>query len=370
MEHRFKLEPGCEKEEEERYLAASRQHTRDVVIEMCDWRAPEERRSCKLKPERAAERGLRDKPAIKRGRREKPTVERRLPTKLPSFDGTSSWEVFNAQMGVMEKLCGWTPEEKVQQLTAELREEAQMVLLNLVQEEWGDLNALTAALQHRFSSMGDRELLRARFRRRVRSPGESLAKLGSNLEWDARCAYADSPAREQEEQARFQFVEAVGPGELRKHLRLAKPRFLQDVLQLAHEWEDISKEEDEHRSQPAVRATEVEVGPDQSRLGLAEVMEEIEAIRKAMAARLPPSPHFCWECGQPGHIRVDCPRRWRRADSPTPALAPSTLTQASSSLAGIRASNPQTSECHNGKGKGTNCSGLPFHGSNQFLTVK
>ncbi|KAK6491799.1 tomoregulin-1 [Huso huso] len=32
------------------------------------------------------------------------------------------------------------------------------------------------------------------------------------------------------------------------------------------------------------------------------------------------------------------------------------LVLASSSLAGIRASNPQTSECHNGKGKGTNCS--------------
>ncbi|RXM98850.1 Tomoregulin-1 [Acipenser ruthenus] len=33
-----------------------------------------------------------------------------------------------------------------------------------------------------------------------------------------------------------------------------------------------------------------------------------------------------------------------------------TNCSASSSLAGIRASNPQTSECHNGKGKGTNCS--------------
>ncbi|MGH0120980.1 UNVERIFIED_CONTAM: hypothetical protein FKN15_070172 [Acipenser sinensis] len=165
-----------------------------------------------------------------------------------------------------------------------------MVLLNLAQQEWGDLNALTAALQRRFGSMGDRELLRARFRRRVRSPGESLAKLASNLEREARRAYADSPAREQEEQARFQFVEAVGPGELRKHLRLSKPRSLQEAFQLAQEWEHISKEEDEHRSRPAVRATEVEVGPEQSGLGLAEVMEEIVAIRKAMAARPPPSP--------------------------------------------------------------------------------
>ncbi|MGH0164112.1 UNVERIFIED_CONTAM: hypothetical protein FKN15_046485 [Acipenser sinensis] len=271
MEHRIKLEPGCEKEK--RFAAANRQFSADVVVEMSDWKAPEERTRGELKPERAAQR-FRDEPAMERGRREKPMVERRLPTKLPSFDGTSSWEAFNTQMGVMEKLCRWTPEEKAQQLTAALRGEAQMVLLNLAQEEWGDLNTLTAALQRRFGSMGDQELLRARFRRRVRSPGESLAKLASNLEREARHAYADSSAREQEEQARFQFVEAVGPGELRKHLRLSKPRSLQEAFQLAQEWEDISKEEDEHRSRPAIRATEVEVGPEQSGLGLAEVMEE------------------------------------------------------------------------------------------------
>ncbi|RXM99667.1 hypothetical protein EOD39_10999 [Acipenser ruthenus] len=155
--------------------------------------------------------------------------------------------------------------------------------------------------------------------------GESLAKLASNLEREARRTYADSPAREQEEQACFQFVEAVGPGELRKHLRLSKPRSLQEAFQLAQEWEDISKEEDKHWIRPAVRATEVEVGPEQSGLGLAEVMEEIVTIRKAMAARPPPSPQsgpcLCWECGQPGHIRVDCWRRRRRADHPA-VLAP------------------------------------------------
>ncbi|MGH0186394.1 UNVERIFIED_CONTAM: hypothetical protein FKN15_021392 [Acipenser sinensis] len=118
MEHRIKLEPGCEMEK--RFAAVNRQRSAHVVVEMSDWQAPEERMRGKLKPERAAER-FRAKPAMERGRRRKPMVERRLPTKLPSFDGTLSWEVFNAQMGVMEKLCGWTPEEKAQQLTAALR---------------------------------------------------------------------------------------------------------------------------------------------------------------------------------------------------------------------------------------------------------
>ncbi|MGH0129743.1 UNVERIFIED_CONTAM: hypothetical protein FKN15_039723 [Acipenser sinensis] len=69
-------------------------------------------------------------------------------------------------MEVIETLCGWTLEEKTQQLTVAPQGDAHMVLLNLAEEERGNLNAMTAALQRRFGSVGDRELLQARFRQR------------------------------------------------------------------------------------------------------------------------------------------------------------------------------------------------------------
>ncbi|RXM98462.1 hypothetical protein EOD39_13097 [Acipenser ruthenus] len=67
-----------------------------------------------------------------------------------------------------------------------------------------------------------------------RRKGESLARLASELERETWQAYAYSTPAEQEEQARLQFVETLGPGELRKHLRLQQAAFL---------WEEVTADE-------------------------------------------------------------------------------------------------------------------------------
>ncbi|MGH0135391.1 UNVERIFIED_CONTAM: hypothetical protein FKN15_016935 [Acipenser sinensis] len=62
------------------------------------------------------------------------------------------------QLTVLGKLC-WSKKDKAQQLTAVLRGEAQMVLLNLAEEEMGNYRTLVATLQRRFGSTGEPELL-------------------------------------------------------------------------------------------------------------------------------------------------------------------------------------------------------------------
>ncbi|RXM36230.1 hypothetical protein EOD39_12077 [Acipenser ruthenus] len=109
-------------------------------------------------------------------------------TKLPSFDGTTSWEAFYAQLTVMGKLCKWSGEHKAQQLTAVLRGEAKMMLLNLAEEEMGNYHTLVATIQRRFGNTGEPELLWARFRRRARMAGESLARLARRCRPRARGA--------------------------------------------------------------------------------------------------------------------------------------------------------------------------------------
>ncbi|MGH0133767.1 UNVERIFIED_CONTAM: hypothetical protein FKN15_003838 [Acipenser sinensis] len=44
--------------------------------------------------------------------------------KLPSFDGTTNWEAFHAQVTVLSKLCSWSEGDKAQQLMATLRGDA------------------------------------------------------------------------------------------------------------------------------------------------------------------------------------------------------------------------------------------------------
>ncbi|RXM95235.1 FRAS1-related extracellular matrix protein 2 [Acipenser ruthenus] len=70
--------------------------------------------------------------------------ERRRNAKLPSFNDTTSWDAFHAQVTVLGKLCSWSKGDMAQQVTAMLRGDAQMVLLNLAEEEMGSYHTLVA----------------------------------------------------------------------------------------------------------------------------------------------------------------------------------------------------------------------------------
>ncbi|MGH0175355.1 UNVERIFIED_CONTAM: hypothetical protein FKN15_070515 [Acipenser sinensis] len=163
--------------------------------------------------------------------------------KIPGFDGTGSWEAFAMQLTIFAQLHGWTDSEKASRLTAALRGEAQLVPLNLFPNCLGRYQSLSEALARRFGNLSDPEGLKLRLRRCLCRKGESLARLASELERESRRAYAFSTPAEQEEQARLQFVEALGPRELRKHLRLQRPLTLQAALRLAQEWEEATADE-------------------------------------------------------------------------------------------------------------------------------
>ncbi|MGH0140971.1 UNVERIFIED_CONTAM: hypothetical protein FKN15_024029 [Acipenser sinensis] len=97
--------------------------------------------------------------------RQSPAGSHRMPCRRPAI----------TQLTVLGKMCKWSGEDKAQQLTVVLRGEAQMVLLNLAEEEMGNYHTLVATLQRQFGNTGEPELLWARFRRRARTAGESLA---------------------------------------------------------------------------------------------------------------------------------------------------------------------------------------------------
>ncbi|MGH0132759.1 UNVERIFIED_CONTAM: hypothetical protein FKN15_049962 [Acipenser sinensis] len=91
-----------------------------------------------------------------------PTVAGWQTMTLLSFDGTTSWEVFHAQLVVLGRLCSWSEEDKAQQLTTALREDAQMVLLNLAEEEMGGCRPPTLVRQYWGTRAAASQILEAR----------------------------------------------------------------------------------------------------------------------------------------------------------------------------------------------------------------
>ncbi|RXM35217.1 hypothetical protein EOD39_13228 [Acipenser ruthenus] len=87
----------------------------------------------------------------------------------------------------------------------------------------------------------------------VEAATPSAASLASELERECRWAYAESSPAKQGEQARLQFIEVLGTGELHKHLRLQHSQTLHAALRLSQEWEEVMVKEASTRNQPAVR---------------------------------------------------------------------------------------------------------------------
>ena len=69
------------------------------------------------------------------------------------FDGSSVWEAYATQYGLLAGLNRWTEQEKAAYLTISLRGSTMTVLTNLPEEQRSDYGALCAALENRFGNI-------------------------------------------------------------------------------------------------------------------------------------------------------------------------------------------------------------------------
>ncbi|MGH0190154.1 UNVERIFIED_CONTAM: hypothetical protein FKN15_042523 [Acipenser sinensis] len=94
-------------------------------------------------------------------------------------------------------------------------------------------------------------MLQLHFSPALRQPnlGENLEKMTSDLERESRLAYAATTPGVQEDNARYQFMEALGPGHLQRYLRLQRSLTLQAALRMAWEWEKVAEEEEADKPQ-------------------------------------------------------------------------------------------------------------------------
>ena len=69
-----------------------------------------------------------------------------------SYDGTSAWEAYRTQFGLLAGLNKWTDGERAAYLAISVRGSALTVLTNLPEEQCSDYAALCGALENRLET--------------------------------------------------------------------------------------------------------------------------------------------------------------------------------------------------------------------------
>ena len=150
------------------------------------------------------------------------------------YDGSSAWEAYRTQFGLLAALNKWNDQEKAAYLAISLRGSALTVLTNLPEEQRSDYGALNAALENRFGNTRQVELNRTCLRSRMKRREESLPELAEDIEQLIRLAYPDA-AEEITVLAKDQFIDALPEEDMRLRIRQSRPANLWQALGAALE---------------------------------------------------------------------------------------------------------------------------------------
>ncbi|KAK3921826.1 Retrovirus-related Pol polyprotein from transposon 412 [Frankliniella fusca] len=151
----------------------------------------------------------------------------------PTYDGSSSWEVFERQFTGAADVNGWPLAERGCRLLQVLRGQAADVVLSLPPEAYDDFPSLRARLSSHFGSARKGALAEAELERRCQNPGESLTDFAHAVRVLSRAAYSTWPEVAIEATARKAFINGLADPGLQREVRLRQTTSLNDALAAA-----------------------------------------------------------------------------------------------------------------------------------------
>jgi uncharacterized C2H2 Zn-finger protein len=230
--------------------------------------------------------------------------------KPATYDGSGPWLDYHAHFEACAELSAWNYNQRGLYLAVSLRGNAQGVLGNMPKGAKPDYLTLVKALEDRFEPPGHMDIYRAQMRERRQTAGESLPELGQAIRRLANLAYPTATAEIRETLSKDQFVDALVDSEMRIRIKQARPRNLNEAIQLAVELEAYTRAEKTNYA----RSTITEPVDCRTASALEELSAKVEAlqteIRELKAQRNERSPRvrqkLCYFCRKPGHVRKDC----------------------------------------------------------------
>ena len=215
--------------------------------------------------------------------------------KPAEYDGKVAWEAYSVQFEMLADAQGWDDAERILQLVSSLRGPAVEIMAHLTLSQRASYRCIVEALQRSFGHQHQTEVCRARLKRRMRQRDEPLPQLAQDVDSLVRGVYPAAPESMVDVLARDHFVDAMQDQQLQIYVKQAHPGNLQVALARALEFEAFTQVTgSEHVAVPRhdvrTRKGQVQTStePGKSSSG------EFEGV--------------CWECGEKGYKRNQCPR--------------------------------------------------------------
>ena len=170
-------------------------------------------------------------------------------TKVPWFNGSTSWEQYQQVFDVIVLSNGWDDTTAALQLLSHLEEDALSMAL-LIPMPRASRKELTDALSSHYGSPGRLANYRREFDKTVWKPGEDPSNFAITLETLAVKAFSDMGQTARLRLIRDRFIAGHGSCELRRYLDCVPPDApLRDIVDRCRIWERIWESHADPRSQ-------------------------------------------------------------------------------------------------------------------------
>ena len=229
--------------------------------------------------------------------------------KPPKFDGKGmGWDEFILQFSTVASLNGWVEPELGQQLFVNLEGDARSFVVGLRLPRM-DYQVLVRKLEGWFGSATRKESFRNQLQSRRRSHGESVTSYAAEVGRLVSKAYPGYPEEVLRELTLKSILDGLPEGDLKHEVCMHCPQDIESAVRLIERWENLQRM-GVQKVKPQIRA----VGEvDNQTRPEAKMLEEILKLLKQLSPAKPKAfqgkrPGRCFECGDEGHYRYECPR--------------------------------------------------------------
>lgn len=274
---------------------------------------------------------FKDNPSgVQRSARQQNDIIRSIPKAL-SYDGKSGWETFRMKFKRYARTAGWTESDCLDGLWWCLTgKAAEYYTLLWERNEHQSFASLFSKLEARF---GDAELpqaAEAKFRQAYQQAEEQLEDWADRVLTLCTKAFRDLPEQYTQAQATNRFCQGLKDKDAGYHVCMQEPSSVHEAVQLVRKYQhvhiavygktkrDVKRRSDETEAVYAVQAATPVKPPAQPEADFHKALKALEErLTKTIVSSKSRSTSKsqggrsikCYQCGEEGHIRRDCPKK-------------------------------------------------------------